>query len=139
MAPRLLALLAIGGTLAAPAFGGSSAARRPRLVLRASPPAAIGPIEVLVTAELVGGDEHEDFYCPEVEWTWADESRSVQGEDCPAYDPAETSIVRRYTARRLFQGEGKQTVKITLRRGSRVVAESATTVFLAGVGGSTGW
>jgi len=139
VAHRLLTLLVLCFVAAAPTSGGSPSPRKPRLVLRASPPAAIGPVEVLVTAELVGGDDHEDFYCPEVEWTWADESRSVQGEDCPAFEGQDTPIARRYTARRLFHGAGKQSVKVTLRRGPRVVAESATSVWLAGAGGATGW
>jgi hypothetical protein len=130
MGPRSLALLAAGTAVFATSLSGEVPVKKPRLVLRATPPAAIGPVEVLVTAVLVGGDEHEDFYCPQIEWTWADDSRSVREEDCPAYEARTSTIARRYTARRVFEGEGPQWVRLTLRRGSRVVAESATSVML---------
>src|ERR1051325_8618440 len=44
---------------------------RPVLKLRSSRAAVMSPARVLLTAELVGGSEREDFYCPEVEWDFA--------------------------------------------------------------------
>src|SRR5882762_1637781 len=58
------ALVPLLVALAAPAIaGGGRGAKKPRLDLRASPRLAVMPVDVLVVAELVGGDEIEDFYC----------------------------------------------------------------------------
>lgn len=131
--PALVALIALGAT----SFADDSA-RKPRLVLRASPASALPPADVLVTAELVGGGDLEDFYCPEIEWTWADGTRSAHLEDCPPFEPG-TRIERRFTSRRVFVGEGQQVVRVALRRGERVVAQSTTSVWLAGGGTPSGW
>src|SRR5258707_15590090 len=46
--------------------------RKPRLDLRAAPRMAFSPVNVLLTAELMGGDDVDPFYRPEIEWNWDD-------------------------------------------------------------------
>jgi hypothetical protein len=109
-------------------------ARKPRLVVRASPSLAFPPARVLVTAELVGGEDDEDLYCPELEWDWADGSRSVQQSDCaPAADgPEETWVERRFSARHRFSVPGQYWVALRLRAEGRVVTEGGATVLIHG-------
>ena len=56
--------------------------RKPRLDLRAAPRMAFSPVNVLLTAELMGGDDVDQFYCPEIEWNWDDGGKSVHESDC---------------------------------------------------------
>jgi hypothetical protein len=107
------------------ALGGVSTAqprgKKPRLDLRATPRMAFSPVNVLLTAELSGGDDTADFYCPEVEWDWDDGGKSVHQEDCA---PVETGapLERRYTANHSYQQAGNYNVKITMRQASKPVA-----------------
>jgi hypothetical protein len=117
-------LVAAAATTALPA---PNAARKPRLDLRASPRMAFSPVNVLLTAELRGGDDVEAFHCPEVEWDWDDGGRSVHQEDC-APPEAGVPLERRYTAHHAYRRAGTYTVKITMRRGSRPIAVASATV-----------
>src|SRR5262245_10396286 len=57
--------------LAVPGQTGETKGKRPRLDLRATPRfTSVSPSQVLVVAQLVGGDEIEEFYCPGLEWDW---------------------------------------------------------------------
>ncbi len=95
--------------------------KRPRLDLRATPRMAFSPVNILLTAELSGGEDTADFYCPEVEWDWDDGGKSVHQEDCA---PAETGapLERRYTANHAYRQAGNYTVKITMRHARRALA-----------------
>jgi hypothetical protein len=89
---------------------------------------AIGaPVNVLVVAELLGGDQIEDYYCPALDWEWGDGSRSVRESDCP---PMETGVafVRRFTAEHVYHGRGTYNVRVTLRHVSRSLAAASATV-----------
>lgn len=134
---RRLLLLALGLSVA---MGTGHAARRsakekaperPALKLRASPGIAFPPAEVFLTAELADGVEHQDFHCPEVEWDFADGSRSVSQADCDPYT-AETRHERRFTRRHGFDAPGEYQVVVTLRRTDRVIAQAATTIVIEG-------
>ena len=61
-----------------------------------------------------GGDNVDDFHCPEVEWDWDDGGRSVHQEDCA---PLETgaALERRFTANHAYRQAGTYNVKITMR------------------------
>jgi hypothetical protein len=113
-----LAILAIasGGFATAQPRG-----KKPRLDLRATPRMAFSPVNILLTAELAGGDETADFYCPEVEWDWDDGGKSVHQEDCA---PADTGapLERRFTANHAYRQAGNYNVKITMRHASRALA-----------------
>lgn len=101
--------------------------KKPRLDLRASPRMAFSPVNILLTAELQGGDDAEDFHCPEVEWDWDDGGRSVRQEDCA---PLETGapLARRFTANHAYRSAGTYNVKVTMRRADRSLAVASATV-----------
>jgi hypothetical protein len=109
-------------TLAVPAVPADAPkGRRPRLDLRASPRVAFTPVSVIVTAELTGGDELEEFYCPALEWEWGDGSRSEASSDCAPFESKE-SFERRFFARHDYRRAGEYSVKLTLRRSQRAIA-----------------
>jgi hypothetical protein len=133
--PGIAVLLLVAG-----ATGGSAApkTKKPRLDLRATPRMAFSPVNVLVTAELQGGDDIEDFHCPEIEWDWDDGGRSVHQEDCAPLEPGAT-LERRYTANHAYRQAGTYTVRITMRQAERSVAVAQTTVTVRpGLGDMTG-
>src|SRR5258707_3596043 len=89
--------------------------RKPRLDLRAAPRMAFSPVNVLLTAELNGGDDVDQYYCPEVEWDWDDGGRSVHEADCPPMESG-AALERRFTAEHAFTQAGNYTVKMTMRK-----------------------
>jgi hypothetical protein len=108
--------------------------KKPRLDLRATPRMAFSPVNILLTAELRGGDDVEEFHCPELEWDWDDGGRSVHQADCA---PLETGapLERRYTANHAYRQAGTYNVKITMRRADRPLAvASAVVTVRPGVG-----
>ena len=106
---------------------GEAQARRPRLDLRASPRMALSPVHVVVVAELVGGDEVEDFYCPLLEWDFDDGAKSTHQSDCAPYGP-ETELERRFSAGHDFHQPGDYNVSLTLKRSGRSVATASTSI-----------
>jgi hypothetical protein len=97
--------------------------KKPRLELRLTPRMAMSPVTVHFTAELVGGDELEDWYCPEIEWEWDDGGRSVQESDCAPFSP-ETKIDRRYSADHDYPRAGNYQIKVILKHNSQILAAS---------------
>ncbi|MCL4821922.1 MAG: hypothetical protein KJ067_22575 [Vicinamibacteria bacterium] len=100
-------------------------AKRPKLEVRVLPRFGFSPLNALAIAELKGGDDHEDLYCPEIEWEWDDGGRSVTEPDCPAYEAGVTKIERRFSAEHLFKRAGNYQVKVTLRRNGDQVAQGS--------------
>jgi hypothetical protein len=110
--------------LSVAAFASASNAakvNKPRLDLRATPRVAFSPATVLLTAELVGGDDVEEYYCPALEWEWGDGGRSAHESDCAPYQ-AGAPFDRRYTAEHGFRQAGDYNVKVIMRRAGRVLA-----------------
>jgi PKD domain-containing protein len=101
--------------------------KKPKLELRAAPRMAVSPAQVLFTAELKGGDDLEDFHCPEIEWDWDDGGKSDHETDCEPFE-AGTQIERRFTKEHVFSRQGTYNVKVTMRRADRVIASSRVTV-----------
>ena len=101
--------------------------KKPRLDLRASPRMAFSPVNVLLTAELAGGDAIEDFHCPEVEWDWDDGGRSVHQADCSPLESG-AEIERRFTAHHAYTKAGTYNVKMTMRRADRALAVATTLI-----------
>jgi hypothetical protein len=125
---RRIAAIITMALLAAPLGAGADPKpRRPRLDLRATPRMAFSPTVVLVTAELQGGDETEEFYCPEVSWDWDDGGKSARGSDCPAYE-AGAALERRFTAEHAYRRAGIYNVKVTLLRSGKAFAVATATV-----------
>ena len=123
------ALAATGGD-----EGKGKKGKRPALELRATPRFAFSPADIMFTAELKGGDDVEEVYCPEVEWEWGDGGKSVQEADCDPW--TETSkIERRFTAHHVFQFAGLYRTKVTLRRsGKNILSQSQMVTIRAGLG-----
>jgi hypothetical protein len=113
--------------LAVPATAGERGVKKPRLDLRASPRMSLMAANVLVVAELVGGDEIEDFYCPAVEWEWGDGARSAHEGDCPPFEPG-MAMGRRHTASHAYRQPGEYSLRVTLRRAGRSLAAATTFV-----------
>lgn len=98
--------------------------KRPTLNVRATPRMAFSPVTVFVTAELVGGDDVEEYYCPEVEWQWGDGGKSVQESDCPPFEAGVSRIGRRFTGEHRFRRPGYYSVTVALRRADRIIARA---------------
>ena len=113
--------------MTAASTGAESKLRKPRLDVRATPRIAFSPAYVLFTAELVGGDEVEDYYCPGLEWNWGDGARSVRESDCPPYEPGR-ALERRFSAEHGYRRAGEYEITVTLRRANRSVAVASARV-----------
>ena len=100
---------------------------RPKLELRASPRLGFSPLDVLFTLELKGGDDLEQYYCPELEWEWDDGGKSKRGGDCDPYEPG-TKIERRFTASHRYLRAGVYEVQVWLLRSDRRFAHVSTRV-----------
>src|SRR6185503_2606647 len=101
--------------------------RKSRLDLRAAPRMAFSPVNVLLTAELSGGDDVDSLYCPEIEWNWDDGGKSVHESDCTPLEAGGT-FERRFTAQHAFRQAGTYNVKVTMRKANRSVAVATATV-----------
>jgi hypothetical protein len=101
--------------------------KRPALELRMTPRFSFSPANILFTAELTGGDDSDEFHCPEVEWEWADGGKSVTEGDCDPYE-AGAKIERRFTASHLYKFAGSYLVKVTLRKANRTLAAQTVRV-----------
>ena len=108
---------------------------KPVLRLRATPSNTLSPARVLLIAELTGGSNHEDYYCPEVEWDFDNGSRSAHESDCEPFS-AKSVLERRFTIRQAFLAAGEYRITVRLRRAQRVVAEASTVVRVNGPGGA---
>ena len=124
----LIASLATAGVTA-------EKARKPRLDLRAAPRMAFSPVNVLLTAELMGGDEADQLYCPEIEWNWDDGGKSVHESDCAPLEAGGT-FERRFTAQHAFRQAGTYNVKVTMESQPTGLATATVTV-RAGAGDFT--
>jgi hypothetical protein len=123
-----VAMAVVTAAAGAPVWAGSTdKAKRPRLDVRPSPRVAFSPVNVLVTAELMGGDDIEEYYCPAIEWDWDDGSRSVQESDCTPLAAGGT-FERRFTNSHAYRSAGTYNVKVTMRRAERNLAVSTATI-----------
>jgi hypothetical protein len=101
--------------------------QHPRLELRASPRLAFPPVNVFLTAELVGGYDTEEYYCPGLEWDWGDGGRSVNASECEPFEEG-VSLQRRFTAEHAYRSAGVYRIRVTLHRQSRSLAKAEATV-----------
>ena len=124
--------LSVGAAIALAAGMATAAAgpkpKKPRLDLRATPRMAFSPVNVFLTAELTGGDDVEEYYCPELEWEWDDGGKSTQESDCAPFEAGKTKIERRFTVDHEFRRAGVYNVKVTMRRAGRSLATASVRV-----------
>jgi hypothetical protein len=95
--------------------------KRPALELRMLPRFSFSPANVHFTAELTGGDDLEEFYCPDVEWEWGDGGKSEHESDCAPFEEG-TKLERHFSADHLYMLSGNYTAKVTLRRAGKTIA-----------------
>jgi len=106
--------------LLARAQGGN---KKPSLSLKATPAVSFAPSRVVVVAEIKGGaDDHEEFYCPTVEWEWGDGTSSTAEADCAPYEAGKSQIKRRYTVEHQFKNAGGFRIALRLKKGTKIAA-----------------
>jgi hypothetical protein len=123
--------LLLAAALALPGAAGESKApkgKKPSLDIRPAPRFGFSPMDVHFTAELKGGDDVEDYYCPELEWLWDDGGKSLKEADCPAFEAGVTKIERRFTNEHQFKDSGIYTIQLTLSKADRVIARQTVQV-----------
>ena len=127
---RSLLILAGAVLVAAPArVAGDDKKPKPSITVRSSPSAGFSPLRIVVTAELKGGtNDYEEFYCPSVEWTWGDDTKTESSADCDPYESGKSEIQRRYTTSKVFQTAGDYRVEFRLKQNNKVVGSGSTTV-----------
>jgi hypothetical protein len=92
-------------------------------------------VTVFFTAELSGGDDLDEFYCPELEWYWGDGGKSVHESDCPPFE-AGMAIERRFSAEHAYRRAGNYSIRLSLRRAGRPLAMASVKVAVRpGLGG----
>jgi hypothetical protein len=112
--------------------------KKPHMDLRSSPRMGFSPVHVLFTAEFVGGDDIEEFHCPEIEWDWDDGGKSVQESDCAPFEAGVTKIQRRFTAEHDYDRANVYRVKATMRKsGHTIVVATVSVTVRAGLGDPT--
>ena len=126
-----LAAMAIASSVGLAAAGEGARPKRPRLDLRASPRVAFSPVEILIIAELKGGQDIEEFYCPGLVWDWGDGSRSAHEADCSPFQDG-SELDRFFTARHAFRAPGAYSVRLTLLRAGRTVTMASVPVTVYG-------
>ena len=133
MKTPLVAALVAG--LAAPLSFGADKVKKPTLDMRVTPRMAFSPVNILVIAELKGGDDIEEYYCPEIEWDWDDGGKSVQESDCDPFQDGSTAIERRFSEEHHYGRAGVYNVKATFRKaGKSFLAGTIRVTVRAGAG-----
>ena len=79
-----------------------------------------------------GPDNHEEYYCPTVEWEWGDGTISQSSADCDPYDPEKSTIRRRHSNDHVYDVEGQYRARISLKKKDKVIASATTVVQITG-------
>ncbi len=124
--------------LATSGVAGEARARKPRLELRTNFGASLAPVRIMAVAELVGGDNLEEFYCVGLLWEWGDGTRSYRESDCDPFE-AGMDVARFFSARHAYYRPGSYDVRVSLVRADREVAVARTSVQILGRVASSSW
>jgi hypothetical protein len=128
-----LSLLVLGMNVA-PIEAASTKPKKPKLEIRLAPSMASAPVEVTVFIDLRGGEDLEEFYCPEIAVDWDDGSKSVQESDCAPFEPGSV-VTRHFSVSHPYRQGGLYRVRVRLRRAGKTVAsEEQTATIRAGIG-----
>lgn len=131
-------VLAFGALLVIPSNALQAREQGPKkasLSLKATPAIAFAPARVVLVAELKGGGESEELYCPNIEWEWGDLTTSVNEADCEPFVAGKSEIKRRYTIEHQFKNPGAFKVILRLKKGDKIVASANTQISVrAGLG-----
>lgn len=128
-APIALLLVTALAIPAAVSVGAEDEAKKPKLKLRVHPRNNFSPATVKFFAELDGGDDLEQYYCPEVEWEWGDGTRSVREPDCDPWEPG-TRIDRLFIETHTYQHSGDFRARIRLKRNDDAFAAADVSVIV---------
>jgi hypothetical protein len=121
----ILTLLACSALL-----GGDPKPKKPRLDLKAMPKMGNPPLSIHLVAELVGGQDLEEWYCPEIVWGFGDDAdQSVQEPECAPFS-AGTRIERQFTADHEYSEPGTHSVTVTLRHKGETLAVRSVSVLV---------
>ena len=131
----LCSLVTVGGIfIATHSTLSGQEGEEPDLRLRASPQVTFAGSDVLLIAELRGGDDdYRELYCVTVEWDWDDGTRSETTPDCDPYEPGVSKIRRRYSVRHTFEFGGRHEVRVNLKRRDDVVASRKVAIEVRGI------
>jgi len=110
--------------------------KKPAFALRASRQMAFPGVPILLTAALDGGEEVEEYYCPLIEWTWANGTHSREGGDCPEFDKRE-DYPRRWTRWVALTVPGEYKVEVRWEKPEGKVI-GMRDIVLTGLGGEGG-
>lgn len=111
-----------------PALQAREQGKKPSLSLKASPAISFAPARIVVVAELKGGDDSEELYCPTVEWEWGDLTQSIVEADCEPYAPGKSEIKRRFTVEHQFKTPGSFKIVLRLKKGGKIVGQGTAQV-----------
>ena len=136
---RVMGLVVLVGLLGpTTSVAGASKPKSFALELRVTPRFAFSPARLLFVAELKGGEDSEELYCPQLEWEFEDGGKSVEEGDCPAYE-AGMRIERHYSISHDFRRAGAYNVTLTLSKAGRVLRRQTLQVTVrAGAGDPSG-
>jgi hypothetical protein len=128
-----IAVLAFSALLFLPSealqAGTQESGKKPSLALKATPAVSFAPARIVVVAEVKGGaDDNEEFYCPSVEWNWGDLTTSTSEADCDPYEAGKSQIKRRYTVEHRYQNPGGFRIRLTLKKGTKIIGSANTLV-----------
>jgi len=138
MVRSALAVFVVLGAVSGGSAGDEAKLKKPRLDLRATPRMAFSPVTIMLRVDLVGGDDVEEYHCPQIEWDWDDGGKSVHEADCPPFEPGVTKIERHFTAEHEYRKAGIYNIKATMRRSGRTLAAATAKVTVrAGLGDRT--
>jgi len=103
--------------------------KKPSLAFRLTPPFGFSPLRVRVTVDVRGGaDDYAEFYCPSIEWDWADGTTSENSEDCAPYEAGKSTINRRYTSEHTFREAGTYQIYFRMKQKGKIVGAGNGTV-----------
>lgn len=125
----IVATLALGFTCGAIVDAQREEAKKPSVAFRATPPVGFSPLRVRVVVDIRDGDDdYADFYCPSIEWDWADGTVSESSEDCAPYEAGKSTIQRRFTAEHTYNQSGTYRIYFRLKQKNRIVGAGNGTV-----------
>jgi hypothetical protein len=112
-------------------LGGDSKEKTPRLDVRALPRMGAPPVTVRLVADLIGGDDLEAWYCPEVAWDFGDGDTSDAAPECPPFAPG-TRIARQFTAEHVYSDPGTHDAMVRLKGKGGTLAVRSVRITVAG-------
>lgn len=129
----LLAVTLSAGSAAPARVAAQDRKAKPSIDIRVTPPMGVAPLRVVATAELHGGaDDYADFYCPKVNWEWADGARSETTDDCAPYEAGKSEIRRRFSALHTYAEPGVYRIVFQMKQGTKLVGAATIKIEVHG-------